>query len=85
MPASGSMLAGKEQQKITAEHVHVHSRGQAVVEVIEAPDGGEANPKEPAHARKLTHEPQLELRCTDEERKLSKTRQEIPNEHRRLP
>ena len=31
---------GKGQQKITAEHVHVHSGGQAVVGIIEAPGGG---------------------------------------------
>jgi hypothetical protein len=31
---------GKAQQKITVEHVHVHSGGQAVVGVVEAPGGG---------------------------------------------
>ena len=31
---------GKGQQKITVEHVHVHSGGQAVVGVVEAPGGG---------------------------------------------
>jgi hypothetical protein len=31
---------GKGQQKITVEHVHVHSGGQAVVGIVEAPGGG---------------------------------------------
>jgi hypothetical protein len=34
---------GKGQQKVTVEHVHVHSGGQAVVGVVESPGGqGEA-------------------------------------------
>jgi len=32
---------GKGQQKVTVEHVHVHSGGQAVVGVVEAPGGGD--------------------------------------------
>jgi hypothetical protein len=31
---------GKGQQKITVEQLHVHSGGQAVVGVVEAPGGG---------------------------------------------
>ena len=31
---------GKGQQKMTVEHVHVHSGGQAVVGVVEPPGGG---------------------------------------------
>ncbi len=31
---------GKDQQKVTVEHVHVHSGGQAVVGMVEAPGGG---------------------------------------------
>jgi hypothetical protein len=50
------MLAGKGQQKITVEHVHVHSGGQAVVEVIEPRARAEANRKEAAHAKQLTNE-----------------------------
>ncbi len=30
---------GKSQQKIAVEHVHVHSGGQAVVGIVEAPGG----------------------------------------------
>jgi hypothetical protein len=36
----GLSLKGKDTQKITVEHVHVHSGGQGVVGVVEAP--GEA-------------------------------------------
>ena len=32
---------GKGQQKVTVEHVHVHSGGQAVVGVVETPGGGD--------------------------------------------
>src|SRR5262245_25134487 len=31
---------GKGQQKVTVEHVHVHSGGQAVVGTVETPGGG---------------------------------------------
>jgi hypothetical protein len=31
---------GKGQQKVTVEHVHVHSGGQAMVGVVETPGGG---------------------------------------------
>jgi hypothetical protein len=43
---------GKGQQKITVEHVHVHSGGQAVVGIVEAPSGGVlAKSEDQAHAR----------------------------------
>jgi hypothetical protein len=43
---------GKGQQKITVEHVHVHSGGQAVVGIVEAPGGGVlAKSEDQAHAR----------------------------------
>src|SRR5436853_769959 len=32
---------GKGQQKVTVEHVHVHSGGQAVVGMVETPGGGD--------------------------------------------
>jgi hypothetical protein len=31
---------GKGQQKVTVEHVHMHSGGQAVVGMVETPGGG---------------------------------------------
>jgi hypothetical protein len=46
---------GKGPQKITVEHVHVHSGGQAVVGIVEAPGGG-------VQAR-LARAPQCGLRC----------------------
>jgi hypothetical protein len=46
---------GKGQQKITVEHVHVHSGGQAVVGVVEAPGGGvQPKSKDQAHGSKTT-------------------------------
>src|SRR6266436_600241 len=32
---------GKGQQKVTVEHVHVHSGGQAIVGMVETPGGGD--------------------------------------------
>jgi hypothetical protein len=34
---------GKGQQKVTVEHVHVHSGGQAVVGLVETPGGGDGS------------------------------------------
>jgi hypothetical protein len=42
---------GKGQQKVTVEHVHVHSGGQAVVGMVEIPGGGcQPKSKEQPHA-----------------------------------
>jgi hypothetical protein len=47
---------GKGQQRIVVEHVHVHSGGQAVVGVVEAPGGGvQAKSENQAHAREIAH------------------------------
>jgi hypothetical protein len=47
---------GKGQQKITVEHVHVHSGGQAVVGVVEAPGGRvQSKSKGQAHAREIMY------------------------------
>jgi len=45
---------GKGQQKVTVEHVHVHSGGQAIVGNVEG-GGGAPKPKDQPHA--LTHAP----------------------------
>jgi hypothetical protein len=54
---------GKGQQKVTVEHVHVHSGGQAVVGMVAAtprlPGSEESNAKQVAHA------PQPALRSED--------------------
>jgi hypothetical protein len=63
---------GKGQQKVTVEHVHVHSGGQAVVGMVEAPGGG-GRPKseEQPHARQIAHTPQLPTRNAGERRELA--------------
>jgi hypothetical protein len=40
-------------QKITVEHVHVHSGGQAVVGIVETPGGG-VQPKPESQASRAT-------------------------------
>jgi hypothetical protein len=60
---------GKGQQKVTVEHVHVHSGGQAVVGMIGAPGGGVA-PKleDQPHAKQIAYAPQPPMWSADEER-----------------
>jgi hypothetical protein len=59
---------GKGQQRVTVEHVHVHSGGQAVVGVVETPGGGErAKPEDQPHAKQIAHAPEPEMRRADEE------------------
>jgi hypothetical protein len=56
---------GKGQQKVTVEHVHVHSGGQAIVGAV-APGGGTASKdEEQAHAKQLTYAPEPPLRSAD--------------------
>jgi len=50
---------GKGHQRVTVEHVHVHSGGQAVVGVVGPQGGGEHyKVEEQAHAKPITHEPE---------------------------
>jgi hypothetical protein len=60
---------GKGQQKVTVEHVHVHSGGQAVVGMVETAGGG-AQPKaqERHDARQIAHTPQPTMRSPDAKR-----------------
>src|SRR6266542_3335966 len=51
---------GKGQQKVTVEHVHVHSGGQAVVGVVETP--GLSKSEEQQNARQIAHAPQPAMR-----------------------
>jgi len=47
---------GKGHQKVTVEHVHVHSGGQAIVGVVEPPGGGaRQKSEEQAHAKSIGH------------------------------
>jgi hypothetical protein len=57
---------GKGQQKVTVEHVHINSGGQAIVGLVETPGGGD-RPKteEQPHARQIRHAPEPTLWCAD--------------------
>jgi hypothetical protein len=62
---------GKGQQKVTVEHVHVHSGGQAVVGTVESPRralsaklGGQE------HAKQVAHAPEPTARSPHPEREL---------------
>ena len=60
---------GKGQQKVTVEHVHVHSGAQAVVGMVETPGGGDrAKLEEQPHAKQLAHEPEPAMWSPNEER-----------------
>jgi hypothetical protein len=64
---------GKGQQKVTVEHVHVHSGGQAVVGLVETPGGGDqSKSKDQPHAKQIAHAPQLPMWGANE------TRQPVP-------
>ena len=55
---------GKGQQKVTVEHVHVHSGGQAIVGAVESSRGSATTRREsgnPYDARQITHAPQPAL------------------------
>lgn len=60
---------GKGQQKVTVEHVHVHSGGQAVVGNVETPGGGDrTKPEEQPHAKQIAHASQPKMRSENEKR-----------------
>jgi hypothetical protein len=62
---------GKGQQKVTVEHVHVHSGGQAVVGIVEPPGGGDrAKSEDQPHAKQIAYAPQPEMPRADAEREL---------------
>jgi hypothetical protein len=57
---------GKGQQKVTVEHVHVHSGGQAIVGSVETPGGGASSKlEEQPHAKSIAHAREPALRGTD--------------------
>jgi hypothetical protein len=59
---------GKGQQKVTVEHVHVYSGGQAVVGMIETPGGGERPKSEDQpHAMQIAHASQPTVWSADKE------------------
>lgn len=60
---------GKGQQKVTVEHVHIHSGGQAVVGMVEPTGGGgRAKLEDQPHAKPIAYAPQPEMRCQDKDR-----------------
>jgi hypothetical protein len=60
---------GKGQQKVTVEHVHVHSGGQAIVGTVTAPGGRDRQKiEEQPHAPAITHQPGTPVRSSDPER-----------------
>jgi hypothetical protein len=60
---------GKGQQKVTVEHVHVHSGGQAVVGMVETPGGGTpSKSEEQPHAKQIAYAPQPPMWSADKER-----------------
>ena len=79
---------GKGQQKVTVEHVHVHSGGQAIVGAVEAPTNsprstGKRDEQQLTHA----HQPAMRSpnaqreplsRASDAERPMSNARRTIP-------
>ena len=58
---------GKGQQKVTVEHVHVHSGGQAVVGMVGTPGGGDT-PKSEDQPHVLAYAPGATMRGADEKR-----------------
>jgi hypothetical protein len=76
---------GKGQQKVTVEHVHVHSGGQAVVGVVSP-----AIPNsEASNAKQVTHAPQPALRSADPQRQAvpvpSDEERPLPDARRTVP
>src|SRR3954470_1086648 len=56
---------GKGQQKVTVEHVHVHSGGQAIVGAVQG-GGVPRKTEDQAHAPSaITHEPGIPMRSAD--------------------
>jgi hypothetical protein len=79
---------GKGQQKVTVEHVHVHSGGQAIVGAVEAPINSSRSTGK-RDEQQLTHAHQPALRspnaereplpsASDAERPMSNARRTIP-------
>ena len=60
---------GKGLQKVTVEHVHVHSGAQAVVGTVETPGGGDRPKSEDQpHAKQIAHAPGPAMWSAHEER-----------------
>ena len=60
---------GKGQQKVTVEHVHVHSGGQAIVGAVETGADVASGNQRHADARAITHAPVTPMWGEDQKRK----------------
>jgi len=59
---------GKGQQKVTVEHVHVHSGGQAIVGMVEGPAlDNSPKPERQPNAKQIAHAPQPAMRSPNPE------------------
>jgi hypothetical protein len=59
---------GKGQQKVTVEHVHVHSGGQAIVGMVEGPAlDSSSEPERQPNAKQIAYAPQPAMRSPNPE------------------
>jgi hypothetical protein len=80
---------GKGQQKVTVEHVHVHSGGQAVVGIVEnSGRGSQRKSEDQCDAKQIAHAPQPTMRSADKEREplpvAGDAERPLPNARRKL-
>jgi hypothetical protein len=80
---------GKGQQKMTVEHVHVHSGGQAIVGTVEMPTTANSSiPEDQNHARQITYAPEPAMRSPNAEREFvssaSDAERPLPNARRKI-
>jgi hypothetical protein len=80
---------GKGQQKVTVEHVHVHSGGQAVVGVVEnSGKGSQAKSEDQCDGKQIAHAPQPAMRSAHTERQplpvASNAERPLPNARRNI-
>ena len=59
---------GKGQQKVTVEHVHVHSGGQAIVGTVQGGGAPRKSEDQPHAQAAITYEPGIPMRGADQER-----------------
>jgi hypothetical protein len=81
---------GKGQQKVTVEHVHVHSGGQAIVGTVERPTPHNSSTSEDEyHARQITHALEPAMRSPNAEREFVSSARDaerpLPYARRKIP
>jgi hypothetical protein len=77
------------EQRVTVEHVHVHSGGQAIVGTVESPTPVNSSTYgNQGDARQITHTPQPAMRSPDKERQLvpvaSDAERPLPHARRKI-